>query len=116
MKVLEKFKELKLLFINQEVEPIPIKEKIKTPPNTDCLWDIEMIQIPPDIAHSRPNPNKVTRYTQKSIEMGCLDKPISVTKDTSYPNSPYVFLVDGFIRYQIARRFKLHNVPIRFVD
>ena len=116
MKVLEKFKGLKLLFINQEVKPIPIKEKVKSPPDTEAFIDINYIQIPYYMQNSRPNPNKITEYTKRSMEMGCLDKAITVKKDTSYPNSPYVFLVDGYIRLKIAERFKMKTVPIRFVD
>ena len=113
MKVLEKFKSSQLLFINQR-ENKPPNIKFKVPKDTDDIWDIKNIIVPDYLRNSHPSPKKVTTYTNACKELGCLDKPLTVTKDTSYPNSPFVILTDGYIRWIIADRAGYKKVPIRW--
>lgn len=111
MQVLEKFKSLRLLFVNDEKE---VKPKIKVPEGTDDVWDINNIIISDYIRNSRPNKKKVAEYTNRCKALHHLDKPITVIKDTSYPDSPWVILTDGFIRFLISERAGYKQVPIRW--
>lgn len=111
MQVLEKFKSLRLLFVNDEKE---VKPKFKVPDGTDDVWDINNIIIPDYIRNSRPNKKKVAEYINRCKALHHLDKPITVIKDTSYPDSPWVILTDGFIRFLISERAGYKQVPIRW--
>lgn len=117
MSVLEKFKSLKLLFINQEVkEPSTPQKKPLLPLGTEQYINIDDVIIPKEILYSHPRPQKIKEYIRRFKELGYLDKPITVEQDKSYPNSPCIILRDGYIRLIIAKKFNFKKVPIRFVD
>lgn len=115
MKVLEKFKGLKLLFINEEKEK-EIKPKVKVPEGTDCLMDIDYIIVPKKLLYSRPRKTKYATYFDLFKKNGYIDKPILVAKDNTYRDSPFVVLRDQYIRWLICKNNGITQVPVRFVE
>lgn len=113
MKVLEKFKGLKLLFIQEEKEVIP---KIKVPEGTDCLIDIENIIVSEMLLYSRPRKTKYDTYFELFKKNGYIDKPISVARDNTYSDSPFVVLKNQYIRWLICKNNGIKQVPVRFVE
>ena len=115
MKVLEKFKGLKLLFINEEKEK-EIKLKVKVPEGTDYIIDIENIIVPKKLLYSRPRKTKYNTYFDLFKKYGCIDKPILVARDNTYRDSPFVVLKDQYIRWLICKNNGIKQVPVRFVE
>lgn len=112
MKVLEKFKDLRLLFIQEEKE---VKPKIKVPEGTDCLIDIDYIIVSEMLLYSRPRKTKYNTYFDLFKQNGFIDKPILVTRDNTYRDSPFVVLKDQYIRWLICKNNGIKQVPIKFV-
>ena len=113
MQVLEKFKSLRLLFVNDEKE---VKPKIKVPEGTDCLIDIENIIVSKVLLYSRPRKTKYNTYFDLFRKNGYIDKPILVKRDNTYSNSPFVVLKDQYIRWLICKNNGVKQVPVKFVE
>ena len=114
MQVLEKFKGLKLLFINEKEKEI--KLKVKVPKGTDCLMDIENIIVPKRLLYSRPRKEKYNTYFDLFKQNGYIDKPVLVTRDNTYKDSPFVILKDQYIRWLICKNNDIKQVPVKFVE
>jgi hypothetical protein len=107
MKVLEKFKGLKLLFISQEDKP-------KCPPDTEEVVDFSKIYITKDFRMSYPSPQKIIQYSKDYQANGMIDKAIVVSKGTVDNQERYI-LRDGYIRYLILRQEGINNIPVRLI-
>lgn len=91
-----------------------IEHMRKEPYGTSEWIDIKRIVIPIEFATSHPSPKKFNTYKKFYIDNGYFDKPIEVQENDNSQNSDLVFLRDGYIRYLIARKMKLKEVPIRW--
>ena len=107
MKVLEKFKGLKLLFIQDE------KGKVNYPPDTEEINNIEKIFITKEFRKSYPSPKKIIEYTKRYEQTGMIDKAIVVKKDIVFGKEKYI-LTDGYIRFLILKQNGITQVPVKF--
>ena len=108
------FKKLRIPFLSSKKKGD--KKLIEVPPNTDCLWKLSDVVVPEHLLNSKPRKSKITEYTKRFEELGYIDKPILVQKDNSYPNSPFVFLQDQYIRWIIANKRRLEYIPIQWIN
>jgi hypothetical protein len=75
------------------------------------------IKVPTAIAGSYPSQEKIDYYTDLYLKLGHLDTPITVIAEINEKNKPNkLFLVDGYIRYLIAKRFDIVNVPVKYIE
>lgn len=107
MKVLEKFKGFKLLFINEK------KVKANYPPDTEEVIDIKNIIVPNDIQRSYPSPKKLIEYTKRFEQRGMIDTSITIKKDIVFGTECYI-LTNGYIRYLILKQNGISDVPVKF--
>jgi hypothetical protein len=85
------------------------------PKGTQAVVHIEDIKIPPTISKSIPSKSKIEKYCKRIFALGRLDKPITVIAETNERNMPNkLILVDGYIRYILAKRFFMKEVPITY--
>ena len=107
MKVLEKFKGLKLLFIQEE------KTKVNYPPDTEEVIDIEDIIVPSDFQKSHPSPKKIIEYTKRYEQLGIIDTAITVKKKIVFGVEKYI-LTNGYIRLLILKQNGISEIPVKF--
>lgn len=85
---------------------------INLPEGTDCLWKLDDIIVPKYFKRSSPRRSKVKEYTKRYERLNHLDKPILVKRIDS--KSHLVILKDQYIRWIIAKRKGLDEVPIQW--
>lgn len=93
-----------------------MKRKLK-PLGTEAYVHIEDIKIPPDFTISHPSKWKIKKYTNRYVKLGYLDEPLSVVPETNEDGHPNkLLLVNGYIRYLIAKDWNFDLVPVKYID
>lgn len=87
---------------------------IDLPEGTDCLWRVNDIIVPKYFKRSTPRRSKVREYTERYEQLGYLDKPILVKRTDT--KSQFVILKDQYIRWIIAKRKGIKEVPIQWYN
>ena len=62
------------------------------------------IKIPKCFAKTQPSPTKLVNCAAYCRKFGTLDKPITINKDK--------VLVDGYVRYLVAKKLHMDDVPV----
>ncbi|SDY87845.1 ParB N-terminal domain-containing protein [Thermoactinomyces sp. DSM 45892] len=71
------------------------------------MIELDRIQIPYELAESKPREEKLERIRQHIQKSGELDEYIVVHQES-------LTLVDGYIRYLVARELGFTFVPVRW--
>ena len=85
----------------------------KVPKHTEDILNLRDIRVPRIFKKSKPKEYKINKYKRYFKEHKCLDKPITVQKNSDN-GKKYILLTDGYIRYLIFKRKGIVNIPVRY--
>ena len=85
----------------------------KVPNNTEDILNLRDISVPRIFKNSKPKEYKINKYKRYFKEHKCLDKPITVQKNSDN-SKEYMLLTDGYIRYLIFKKKGIMNIPVRY--
>lgn len=73
--------------------------------------NVDTIKIPKAFTGSKPKKNKIERIRGYCQKNGCIDKPVIIRE-----NGKGSLLVDGYIRYLVAKELGYKTIPFLFED
>jgi hypothetical protein len=87
------------------------------PEGTEDIVSRYNIKRPPIMGGSEPSQEKIDYYTDLYLKLGHLDKPITIVAEINEKYKPNkLFIADGYIRYLIAKKFNIVNVPVKYIE
>lgn len=88
-------------------QEVKVKEKPKGPEGTEDFVSLENIIVPEAFLKTTPNPVKTQKVVNYVKQIGFLDEPILINRDT-------MTLSDGYRRYIVAKQMKMDIVPVAY--
>lgn len=88
-------------------EEMKVEEKPKGPQGTEDFVSLEQIIVPEAFLNTRPNPEKTQKVIDYVKQIGYLDEPITINRETK-------ILTDGYRRYIVAQKVEMDVVPVTY--